>query len=92
MSDYSYEIQIETLTAEDGGGYMTYVPELPGCFSDGETKDEALFNMRDAIDAWMEAAASIGLQIPVPLRHLTHAEQSVFQDALRKSVRVIRKS
>jgi hypothetical protein len=45
-----YPVIIEPLAAEDGGGFIAAVPDLPGCMSDGETPKEALTNVRDAID------------------------------------------
>ena len=42
------------------------VPDLPGCMSDGETPEEAIVNVRDAIIAWMEAAEDVGHAIPPP--------------------------
>ncbi len=46
------------------GGWIAEVPSLPGCFSDGETKEEVLLNVRDAIDCWLEGAADVGMPIP----------------------------
>jgi len=40
MCEFNYKIKIIKLTEEDGGGYLAYVPELPGCMSDGETLEE----------------------------------------------------
>jgi predicted RNase H-like HicB family nuclease len=39
----------EEVPESDGGGYVTYVEELPGAISQGETLDEARENLRDAI-------------------------------------------
>ncbi len=36
------------------GGYVAYVPALPGCFSQGETMEEALKNIREAIELYLE--------------------------------------
>ncbi|MBN1378871.1 MAG: type II toxin-antitoxin system HicB family antitoxin [Gammaproteobacteria bacterium] len=36
------------------GGYTVYVPSLPGCVSEGETREEALTNIREAIDLYLE--------------------------------------
>ncbi len=36
------------------GGYAVYVPALPGCISEGETEKEALANIREAIDLYLE--------------------------------------
>ena len=36
------------------GGYTVYVPSLPGCISEGNTKEEALSNIREAIELYLE--------------------------------------
>ena len=36
------------------GGFWVEVPALPGCYSQGETLDETLGNVRDAIDLYLE--------------------------------------
>jgi len=36
------------------GGYTVYVPSLPGCISEGDTLEEALHNIREAIDLYLE--------------------------------------
>jgi len=38
------------------GGYTVYVPSLPGCISEGNTKEEALSNIREAIELYLEPA------------------------------------
>lgn len=42
------------LEHSDEGGYTVYVPSLPGCISEGDTKDEALANIREAIELLLE--------------------------------------
>lgn len=36
------------------GGYTVYVPSLPGCISEGETVEEAVDNIREAIELYLE--------------------------------------
>ena len=36
------------------GGYTVYVPSLPGCISEGNTLKEALTNIREAIELYLE--------------------------------------
>jgi len=61
-----YPVIVQPLTVEDGGGFLALVPDLPGCMSDGETPEEALVNVRDAILAWIEAAGDMGHAVPPP--------------------------
>lgn len=61
-----YPVIVQRLSDEDGGGYAAIVPDLPGCMSDGETPEEAVTNVRDAIIAWMEAAVDVGHEVPAP--------------------------
>jgi len=68
MRPQDYEVHIRPLSVEEGGGFFAEVPELPGCMSDGETPQEALENVYDAIGCWMEAAREMGRQVPAPKR------------------------
>nr|WP_199316997.1 type II toxin-antitoxin system HicB family antitoxin [Chroococcidiopsis sp. [FACHB-1243]] len=38
------------------GGYWTEVPALPGCITEGETMEEVMTNLKDAIEGWLEVA------------------------------------
>jgi predicted RNase H-like HicB family nuclease len=42
------------LENSEDGGYTVYAPSLPGCISEGETKKEALNNIREAIELYLE--------------------------------------
>ena len=42
------------LEPSDEGGYTVYVPTLPGCISEGDTVDEAMRNIREAIELYLE--------------------------------------
>jgi predicted RNase H-like HicB family nuclease len=43
-------------TQEEEGGYSCYVPDLPGCISQGETFEKAVSNIREAIELYLEDA------------------------------------
>ncbi|MCZ6660299.1 MAG: type II toxin-antitoxin system HicB family antitoxin [bacterium] len=44
------------LEPSDEGGFTVFVPSLPGCISEGETDEEALRNIREAIELYLEPA------------------------------------
>jgi predicted RNase H-like HicB family nuclease len=66
MRKPDYAALIEPLPDEEGGGFLATVPDLPGCMSDGETREEAARNIEDAIACWIEEARAIGRAVPVP--------------------------
>ena len=43
------------LEPQEEGGYTAYVPSLKGCISEGDTKDEALHNIKEAVELYLEA-------------------------------------
>ena len=42
------------LEPAEEGGYTIYVPSLPGCISEGDSKEEALENIKEAIELYLE--------------------------------------
>ncbi len=42
------------LEPSEESGFTAYVPSLPGCISEGESKDEALNNIKEAIELYLE--------------------------------------
>jgi predicted RNase H-like HicB family nuclease len=50
------------LRPESVGGYSVSVPALTGCFSQGETREEALRNIREAAELWLEVATDTAHQ------------------------------
>lgn len=59
-----YPIVIEVGT--DTTAYGVVVPDLPGCFSGGDTLDEAVEAAKEAAAAWIDAAMDTGIHIPRP--------------------------
>ena len=51
----------------DEGGFTVYVPSLPGCISEGETEQEALANIQEAIELYLESLEAHGDPIPPPI-------------------------
>lgn len=61
MRTYIFRIELEE---EEDGRWSVWVPALPGCASWGNTKDEALENIQDAIKACLEVLLEEGRPIP----------------------------
>ena len=59
-----YPIVIEAGT--DKAAYGVIVPDLPGCFSAGDTLDEAMDNIEEAAAAWIDATLDAGRAVPGP--------------------------
>lgn len=53
-----------TLERDEDGYYVTECPSLPGCVSQGKTADEALANIREAIEGILELRQRKGLSVP----------------------------
>ena len=52
------------LEPNESGGYTVTVPLLPGCISEGDTREEALANIREAIELYIESLQEDGEPIP----------------------------
>jgi predicted RNase H-like HicB family nuclease len=52
------------LEQEEDGGYVASVPALPGCVSQGDTRAEALSNIREAIELYVEDCRDAGDPVP----------------------------
>jgi predicted RNase H-like HicB family nuclease len=61
-----FKYTIEIFYSEEDGGYIAVVPELSGCSAFGETEEEALGEVKIAMDLWLEVAEKEGRIIPKP--------------------------
>ena len=61
-----YPFTVRRLSREDGGGYLAEAFDLIGCIADGETVDEAIHELEDAIQSWIATAQELGRPIPLP--------------------------
>ncbi len=74
MSNYRLSVVIE----KDKDGYYAYCPELQGCYSQGDTYEEALKNIRDAIKLHIEDRIENNEEIPhAEMTSLTNIEVAV---------------
>ncbi len=67
MAALQYNVFLEP---DPDGGYVAVIPALPGCYSQGETVEEALANARDAILLTIEDMRERGEPIPDPAGEL----------------------
>ncbi|MEH2412558.1 type II toxin-antitoxin system HicB family antitoxin [Nostoc sp.] len=54
-----------TLDRDEDGVWIVECPSIPGCVSQGQTREEALENIKDAIAACLEVRAELGLPLTV---------------------------
>ncbi|KPK77752.1 MAG: hypothetical protein AMJ89_01880 [candidate division Zixibacteria bacterium SM23_73] len=66
MEKYNYTIILER---EEDGGYHAFCPALPGCHTQGDTYDEAMENIKDAIRLYIESLKAH--QDPIPEEDIT---------------------
>lgn len=59
--------------SEADNAFIAEVPELAGCMADGATAKEALHNVELIAQEWIETAADLGRDIPVPKGKLQYA-------------------
>jgi predicted RNase H-like HicB family nuclease len=79
-----YPVVLRPLSADDGGGWIAIVPDLPGCISDGGTAYQALENVQGAIAEWKEAARALGRTIPNPDASLESTLEQEVPEYIRK--------
>ena len=59
---------------ETSTGYSAYSPDLPGCVSTGQTREEVERNMREAIEFHLEGMRLDGLEAPTPHTYSAYIE------------------
>jgi predicted RNase H-like HicB family nuclease len=62
MTTYQFTIVVER---DEDGVYIATCPALPGCYSQGDTYQEALENLKDAVKLHIQARQSLGEPIPI---------------------------
>ena len=53
--------------------FIAEVPELPGCMAHGDTQEEALANVKEAMQLWIATAREFGDPVPEPRGRLMYA-------------------
>lgn len=59
LSNGTWSFTVVVEPDNDDGGYIVYCPALKGCWSQGETIDEALHNIVDAVSGWLAVHAGM---------------------------------
>ena len=59
-----------TIDRDEDGVWVAECPSIPGCVSQGHTKDEALANMREAIELCIEVRAEKGMPLTIETRQV----------------------
>lgn len=66
------------LHTDDGARYGVSVPDLPGCYSAGDTLDDALESVKEAIDLHLEGLTEGGADVPLAQSVATHQGSSEY--------------
>lgn len=61
-----YPFMLQRIAPEDGGGWLITWPDLPDCFSSGDTVEAAIEHGRDAVLSYLEILAETNRPIPAP--------------------------
>lgn len=61
---------IITVDRDEDGIWITECPSIPGCVSQGQTKEEAIANIQEAIQLCLEVRAERGLPLTIETRQL----------------------
>ena len=64
MSNIKFRVLIDQ---DEDGIFVAEVPTLPGCFSQGNTRKEALVNAQEAVELYIESLEAHGDPIPPPI-------------------------
>ncbi|MFN7415667.1 MAG: type II toxin-antitoxin system HicB family antitoxin [Dolichospermum sp.] len=59
-----------TIDRDEDGVWIIECPSIPGCISQGETKEEALENIQDAISACLQVRAEMGLPLTIETKQV----------------------
>ncbi|MDP3772009.1 MAG: type II toxin-antitoxin system HicB family antitoxin [bacterium] len=81
MLHYSVKLQ-----AQKEGGFTVTVPALPGCISEGETMEEALENIADAIEGYVIVLAKHNRPIPVEIPEYREVEVFTRRTSKRRTL------
>ena len=85
-----YDVIVRRLSDEEGGGYLAYFPDIPGCQADGSTPEEAVMEAEDALDSWLKTAKEFGDRIPTPKQNYsgqwrTRVPKTLHADLVRRA-------
>ena len=67
-----HKFEIILYWSEEDNAYIAEVPELAGCMADGATAKDALRNVEQIIQEWIETAQELGRSIPAPKGRLRY--------------------
>lgn len=92
LREYAARPYSRILVPDSAGRYFAEVLEFPGCFSEGDTPGQAMDNLNEAMEAWIEAALESGQSIPDPVatagysgRVLLRLPKSLHREAARRA-------
>ncbi len=86
-----HEYSVLVIWSKEDGAYLAFVAELPGCFADGHTQEEAIANVREVAKQWVQVATEEKRPVPPPMsfedrQEVERANQVQLREAIQQSV------
>lgn len=72
------------LKPQKEGGYTVIAPALPGCVSEGDTAEQALKNMRDAVESYLKSLIKHGRKVPLEFSEIRQID--VFKRPVKQNL------
>ena len=93
IQEYLSRPYARVLVADETGGYTAQILEFPGCFAEGDTAEEAIRNLDDAMADWIETVIESEGRVPDPLesqgysgRLVLRMPKSIHKQAVARAV------
>jgi len=79
IKDYLQQPYARIVIPVEPSGFHAEILEFPGCFSQGETVEEAYVNLEKVAESWIETCLSQGQEVPVPSSNLSYSGRIVLR-------------
>lgn len=79
IAEYLARPYSKVLMRDEAGGYVAQLLEFPGCIAEGESPDEAIQGLDEAMEDWIEEVLNAGKPVPEPIEALGYSGRLVLR-------------